>query len=116
MKSLLFILIIAEILDGKPEITSRLVTIQGIEQQKEMKIIDSEWGYLGTGPIEISFSEDNYGLKVFSFTSHEEEPREFICEEPEELEYIQGEVYTGKKQTGTFVLRKITGVTVEDPW
>ena len=116
MKTLLFILIIAEIVDSKPEITSRLVTIQGIENGIDMKIVDSEWGYLGSGNIAISYSEDKFGLKVFSFTSHEEQPRKFVAEEPDELEYIQGEVFEGKKQTGTFVLRKISDVSIENPW
>ena len=116
METLLFILIIAEIIDNKPEITSRLVKIQGIEKGQNIQIIDSEWGYLGTGKIQISYSEDKYGLKVFSFTSNEEEPRKFISEEPDELEYIEGEIFEGKKQTGTFVLRKISGVSVENPW
>lgn len=116
MNTLLFILIIAEIENNKPEITSRLVAIQGMDSNKNIKIVESEWGYLGDGQIKVSYSKDEFGLNVFSFTSLEEEPRKFISEGADELEYIEGEVFQGKKQTGTFVLRNVTGVSIHKPW
>ncbi len=116
MESLLYMLIVLTTINGEPDVSSRLVEITGIDKGKNIVITQSEWVYLGNEPIKIDYKKDKYGLMVFSFISKEDESRKFVSEEPEELNYIEGEIYEKGKETGSFILRKITGVSVDDPW
>lgn len=109
-------MIILSTIHGEPDVTSRLVDISGIDKGTNIFINQSELVYLDNEPIKVNYKKDKYGLMVFSFTSKENEPRKFVSEEPDDLSYIEGEIYEDGKEAGSFILRKITGVSVENSW
>lgn len=111
METTTFILIELTTLDDEPDIVSKLLDIS--YEQDKMVIVKSEWDYLGDEPIEIQYEEDEYELMVLSFTSKDESPRTFVSEEPEDLTYLEGEVMEDDEETGSFILRKVSGVSAE---
>jgi len=109
METTTFILIELMTIDDEPHIVSKLLDIS--YEQDKMVIVKSEWDYLGDEPIEIQYKEDEFGLMVLSFTSKDESPRIFISEEPDKLTYIEGEVIEDNEDRGSFILRKVSGVS-----
>ena len=113
-----FILIIVDFrpdpVFGNPSTTSRLVEVESIDGTR--RIVRSEWGYLGDQPIAILEKEDEDGIFTLSFQSHEDPPRTFVSEEPDELSYVEGEVIENGDTIGEFVLRRVSDVSVDNPW
>lgn len=104
MKNEIYILIELSDFMGKADITSRFLHVS--REDKKKTIVKSEWNYLGTGPISISIKEDD-GSKIFSFTSKDDSPRKFFCEDMEEEDYVEGEVLQEGKEIGKFIFRKV---------
>lgn len=113
-----FILIIVDFrpdpVFGNPSTTSRLVEVESIGGAR--RIVRSEWDYLGGEPIAILEEEDEDGIFTFSFQSHEDPPRTFVSEEPDELTYVEGDIIESGDAIGEFVLRRVSNVSVDNPW
>lgn len=86
-----------------------------LERKEGMfKIIRSEYDYLGTGVIEAEIEENEEGVYYFSFTTHENEPGQFVCEDAENSQYMHGDILADGTECGDFILRNITHAAL--PW
>ncbi|USD27720.1 hypothetical protein J8Z24_12295 [Pseudoalteromonas sp. SCSIO 43201] len=96
--------------DELSPLNTRLIEIERVKGK--FKLIRSEYNYLGEGIIDAEIDEDEDGLYYFSFTTLENEPRQFICEGAENSEYIHGDILSDGIECGEFILRNITNVSL----
>ncbi len=101
----LYLLVMCESKELSP-LATRIIEVD--RKNGKFDILRSEYDYLGEGIISAEIDEDEFGLNYFSFTSNEDEPRQFICEDDENSEYINGVILSNDDETGEFILRNIS--------